>query len=141
MIYVLDTTSISVMQNYYSDSFPSFWTKMDKTVSLGEVVSVREVFNELDRWSGVPQNLETWVKKNKSLFAKPTAAELTFVKNIFSVKHFEQLVSAENRLKGTPSADPFIIAAAKVRNGCVITEEKEKSNAAKDTECVQTFRY
>jgi hypothetical protein len=53
------------------------------------------------------------------------------VREIFSVHHFQQLVSKKSLLKGTPVADPFVIAAAKIRHGCVVTEETMKENAAR----------
>jgi len=37
----------------------------------------------------------------------------------------------KERLQGNPVADPFVIAKAKVLNGCVVTQEKYKENAAK----------
>ena len=62
---------------------------------------------------------------------KPSAAETQFVRQIFLVPHFQNLVNEKNRLAGYPCADPFIIALAKTINGCVVTEEKEKPNAPK----------
>ena len=56
---------------------------------------------------------------------------MRFVGDIFSVQHFQMLVNKKARLKGLPCADPFIIARAKVINGCVVTEEKRTPNAAK----------
>ncbi len=56
---------------------------------------------------------------------------MLFISQIFSVQHFQNLVGKKQRLKGTPVADPFIIACAKIKNGCVITEEAFKPNAAK----------
>jgi len=53
-----------------------------------------------------------------------------FVKEIFSVSHFRQLVAQKQRLRGTPVADPFVIASAKARQGCVVTEEESKPNSA-----------
>jgi hypothetical protein len=56
---------------------------------------------------------------------------LAFVAEIFSVPHFQQLVSEQQRLKGVPVADPFVIAMAKIRCGCVVTEEVKKPGAAR----------
>jgi hypothetical protein len=47
------------------------------------------------------------------------------------VRHFEYLVGQEQRLTGAYVADPFVIASAKVRKACVVTEEQKKPNAAK----------
>ena len=48
-------------------------------------------------------------------------------------------INERNRLTGRPIADPFIIAMAKAINGCVVTQEKEKPNAAKIPNVCQHF--
>ena len=56
---------------------------------------------------------------------------MRFVTKIFSVSHFQTLVREKDRLTGHLSADPFIIAKAEFIDGCVVTEEMLKPNAAK----------
>ena len=41
----------------------------------------------------------------------------------FQVKHFQSLIGIQQRLKGTPVADPFVIACARIKQGTVVTEE------------------
>ncbi len=60
-----------------------------------------------------------------------TPEEQAFVGEIFRVRHFQALVGNTQRLTGLPVADPFVIAAARIRGGCVVTEEVKKPNAAK----------
>jgi hypothetical protein len=57
--------------------------------------------------------------------------EQVLVSEIFKVSHFQSLVKQQSLLKGKPVADPFVIAKAWDNNGCVVTEEKWKSKAAK----------
>lgn len=94
------------------------------------VVSIREVYNELER-----QMAETWLwdwlREHRSMFLTPGPEETAFVAEIFKVIHFRALVGEKQRLRGSPVADPFLVACAKVRNGCVVTEEAKKPNAAK----------
>jgi hypothetical protein len=45
--------------------------------------------------------------------------------------HFQALIGEKQRLMGTPVADPFVIACAKIRQGTVVTEERLKPHAAK----------
>ena len=48
MIYVFDNNSLSnILNHYYPDRFPSFWEKFDDIVKRGDLISVREVRNEL----------------------------------------------------------------------------------------------
>lgn len=130
MIYVFDTSSFIVIGHYYPGQFPSFWDKFNQAVDLEKITSVREVFRELDQEASI-HHLSDWIKHHRSIFMTPNAEAMQFVSTIFSVPHFQALVSEKNRLAGRPCADPFIIALAKVMNGCVVTEEKEKPNAAK----------
>ena len=52
-------------------------------------------------------------------------------------------------LKGLPVADPFVIAAAKVHGGCVITDESFKKGAARiptictefEVECINIEQF
>ena len=130
MVYVFDTSSFIVISHYYPQQFPSFWNKFDEAVDIGKIISVREVFRELDQNASAP-HLSDWTENHKSIFIIPNAEATQFVSTIFSFPHFQALVSEKNRLAGRPCADPFIIAWAKVIGGCVVTEEREKPNAAK----------
>jgi hypothetical protein len=130
MIYVFDTSSFIVLGHYFPQRFPSFWQNLDQAVADGEVLSVREVLNEL-KGRGNKPHLDDWIKANGHIFQPPSSREAKFVRRIFEVAHFRQLVSERARLKGTPVADPFVIAAAKVRSGTVVTEETHKPHAAR----------
>ena len=130
MIYVFDTNSFRVLGNYYPDRFPSFWEMFDELVAAGRIVSVREARNELENQS-TKDHLDRWVDRNKRIFLSPSAEETEFVSRIFEVPHFRQLVSSRNLSVGKAVADPFLIAAAWSRGGCVVTEEAMKKNAAK----------
>lgn len=129
MVYVFDTSSFSVIGNYFPQSFPSFWTNFDDYVGSGEIISVREVYNELDG-PNIKPHLTDWISNNRNIFLTPENQETEFVADIFSVAHFQNNVSRRSQLRGSPVADPFIVAAAKVRDGCVITEETLRPNAA-----------
>lgn len=122
MIYVFDTSSIRSLQHFYPRVFTSIWEGLDGLVSAQRLVSTREVFNELER-QAVSAEVLQWAKQNKPMFSTPSAAELQFVVTIFQIKHFQSLIGVQQRLKGTPVADPFVIACAKVRTGTVVTEE------------------
>jgi hypothetical protein len=130
MIYIFDTSSFIVIGHYFPLSFPSFWQKLRTAVSTGQVLSVREVRRELDVRAAKP-HLQEWVQDNSHIFVVPTEEEGRFVAQIFGIAHFQQLIGKRQRLQGIPVADPFVIAAARVRGGCVVTEETFKKDAAK----------
>ena len=129
MIYVFDSDAlVDLFNNYYPNRFPSLWKNFNKAVDDGMIISVREVYKEISDYG---DQLSGWSKKNKKLFHEPTYEETVFITEIFKITHFQFLIRKKERLLGKPVADPFIIAKAKLDNGCVITQESEKPNAAK----------
>ncbi len=130
MVYVFDSSSFIVVGHYFPSNFPSFWQRFDSAISERQIVSVREAYRELDN-RATRQHLIDWVNRNKEIFLVPSPEETQFIAEIFSVRHFQQLINEKQRLTASPVADPFIVASAKVRNACVVTEESFKKNAAK----------
>jgi hypothetical protein len=130
MKYVFDSDSlIDLFRHYYPERFPTLWEKFDVLVSGEELISVREVFNEI---GSSEDSLGTWAKEQKNiLFLESTVEELRFVAEIFQVQHFQAMIRKQERLKGKPVADPFVIARAKITGACVVTQEKSTENAAK----------
>ncbi|MGH8557308.1 MAG: PIN domain-containing protein [Methylococcales bacterium] len=122
MIYVFDTSSIRTVQHFYPRVFKTIWDGLDKLVEQHSLISTREAFNELER-QAVSDDVLKWTKKHKFLFTTPTGPELQFVAEIFTVKHFQGLIGTQQRLKGTPVADPFVIACARINKGTVVTDE------------------
>ncbi len=130
MIYVFDTSAFIVLKHFYPRTFRSLWAGLDQLVARGDLVSVREVFNELNAYNDV-DFIQDWAKQRRHIFTNPSNDELLFVQQILAIPHFQALISAKALLKGTPVADPFVIAAAQVRQGAVVTQEQLKPNAAK----------
>lgn len=130
MIHVFDTVSLSNLKYYFPNIFKSVWTGLDSLVASGNILSTREVWNELQRGAPHPHT-QPWFKTNQHIFTVPQADELRFVAQILAVPHFQTLIGTQQRLNGTPVADPFVIALAHAKRGTVITEEVLKPNAAK----------
>ncbi len=138
MIYVFDTSAFIVLKNFYPATFATLWNQIDSLVANGTIVSVREVFNELHNYNDA-DFIQDWAKQNKSVFAKPSNAELLVVQQILANPHFQVLISNKAILKGTPVADPFVVAAAKIKGATVVTQEGMKPNAAKIPNVCQKF--
>lgn len=139
MTYVFDTSSIRVLSNYYPERFPSFWDKFNSLVQQKKIISAREVGKEL-RNQITKTHMIHWINANKSIFLTPTPEETEFISEIFLVRHFQQLVNRQHVLSGGPVADPYVIALAKIRDACAITEEEFKPNAAKIPNVCEHFR-
>lgn len=131
MIYVFDTSSLSEFKHFYPGIFKSIWAGLDDLVKQQQLISTREVWNEIEHRGTPTPHVNDWLKARKEIFTTPTAAELQCVADIFKITHFQSLISQKQRLLGNPVADPFVIACAKVRGGTVVTEEQFKPNAAK----------
>ena len=130
MVYVFDTNSFRVLGNYYPEQFPTFWELFNRTVAVETIISVREVRRELG-FQVHHTHLFDWVEDQKGIFLPPSPEETQFVQEIFSIPHFRMLVSERDLLDGNLRADPLIIAKAKIINGCVVTEERQRPNAAR----------
>ncbi len=139
MTYVIDTNSFMRLGNYYPSRFPTLWGNVTKLVADMQLISTREVRNELAQYSS-SSIINDWVNENKNIFLIPSADETKFINKIFSIPHFHQLISRENILKGRPVADPFVVALAAIKNCFVVTEEKIKPNAAKIPNVCEKFK-
>ena len=130
MIYIFDSSPLIVLfKHYYPDRFPSLWENFDALILERRIISVREVKRELE---GRGDRLSDWAKDHGKVFSTPTIDELNFVAKIFKIAHFQTLVKKQEQLQGKPVADPFVIAKAKIQEqGCVVTLEAKKPNAAK----------
>ena len=131
--YSLDTSTLSLIYRFYfKDRFPSFWIRFNELVVSGRASSVSEVEKELVGLSGLISAVQELKLLNEYFFAQPSSDEQSRVAQIFVVPHFRNLLSAKAIAKGTPVADPFVIAKAWASPGmCVVTEERGSPNAAK----------
>ena len=130
MKYVFDSDSlINLFRHYYPERFPTLWENFDSLVSGGNIVSVREVFNEI---GSRKDSLASWAEEKKHIvFLASTTEELKFVREIFKIRHFHALIRTKERLLGKPVADPFVIARAKIVSAYVVTQEERRDNAAR----------
>lgn len=129
--YVFDSsTLIDLFTNFYESRFPTLWSSFYQMIAEGRMVSVREVFQEITG-SRQTDRLSTWAKDHRDIFQQPTEAETSFITEIFAVQHFQAMISQKSLLKGSPVADPFVIAKARHIGGCVVAQEDFKPNAAR----------
>ncbi|NLM11915.1 MAG: DUF4411 family protein [Clostridiaceae bacterium] len=110
-IYVFDSSALMHLFDYYYESrFPTLWKRFNQFVENGQVVSVREVKNEIFGHHNKERRINKWAKQNPGLFTAPTFEEMQLVQEIFKVEHFQVIISRKNLLIGKPVADPFVIA-------------------------------
>lgn len=129
MTYVFDSSSFFELNAFYPKVFQKFWQKFDAAAESELIISTREVRTEIEQ--GDDDIVATWAKANKVVFTTPTGAETAYVAKILAIPHFQQLINRKAQQRGTPVADPFVIACAGVNGSTVVTQEKLKPNAAK----------
>jgi hypothetical protein len=128
-MYVFDTNIFITLQNFYPSRFPTIWNRINKLTDNGELLSLREVWKELEI-KAVDFIIE-WMEQYRHIFRIPTNEECMVVSQIFQQKQYQGLVRRDSILKGLPVADPFVIALAKVNEGCVVTQESLRLGGAR----------
>jgi hypothetical protein len=140
MIYIFDNSSLSnILNHYYQDRFPSFWEKFNEIIRNGNLISVREVRNELASKFD-DESIVAILEHNKNFFTDPTNEELSFITQIYSVNHFQHNLDRKKILSGGYFADPFVIAKAWKVKGTVVTEEEYKEHGAKIPNICEHFK-
>jgi hypothetical protein len=119
------------------DVFDDIWEPWSQYISEGKIISVDEVYQELKNWGFVrdkenDDDISIWLKKHKSCFRIPTDEEGYIIREIFTSKKFRESVKEKSLRSGSPEADVFLIAKAKLVGGIVVTTESDsKPNSAK----------
>lgn len=119
--YVLDTNVFINMQRYHPyDVFGSLWQKMAGIIDEGRVISCEEVLDELSIGNDY---LLKWVKQRKSAFITSGPDIQLMVREI--LKKYPDLVTGSRK---SNSADPFVIALAKLKNCTLVSDETRAGN-------------
>lgn len=114
--YVLDTNVFINMQRHHPfDVFGSLWTKMADTIDTGTVISCNEVLDELAIGN---DSLLQWAKQRNGAFVSSGADVQHIVREI--LQQHPLLVTGTRKAN---SADPFVIALAKLKNCTLVSEE------------------
>ena len=119
MIYCVDTSSLIAawQERYPIENFPKFWDRMNALIEDGRMISPIEVFNEIKKRS---DDLHDWLKNRKDGMFRELDDEVQIeVANI--LQRFPRLVG-DKKLR--TSADPFVIALARITGYQLVTEEK-----------------
>ena len=123
--YSFDSDSfISSWRVYYStESFPDVWECLDRLMRLGRLRCAEPVYGEIEKGG---DELCNWIKARKDLVVYPWDQPIQrAVKDI--QRQYTNLVNPN----GGSGADPWVIALAKIMNGCVVTFEKKVGPGAK----------
>lgn len=133
MIYVLDTNIIRTFLNSFPKKgkrFEEVWTTLDNKIKTGELISVDECYNELDRQFSDNSEQYKWFHDHKAMFKNPDDKESIIISRLLQKPKMTETVHQKNILDNRPSADVYIVAKAKAIGATVVTAEKFKPNSA-----------
>jgi hypothetical protein len=121
-IYCIDTSSLIAawQERYPPENFPAFWVKMDGLVAGGRLIAPVDVLHETKKRS---DDLNAWLKARPAMFREVDDAMQIEVMQILA--QFPRLVG-ERKLR--TSADPFVIALARIQGIQLVTDEKPTGN-------------
>jgi Domain of unknown function (DUF4411) len=116
-LYVLDTSGIIHARNeqYPPDVFPAFWTRLEDMVDDDRVLAPEDVLLELKKKD---DDAYRWLNARKKQIIPQLDDEVQAAGTAILAK-FPELTKS-----GRGTADPWVIALAKVTGGAVVTKER-----------------
>src|ERR1700735_4746867 len=103
--YVLDSSALfDLKRNYPPNVFAGVWGNFNKMCAETQIISVREVYNEIKRGSDW---LVEWADEHYKIFLEPSIEEFKYIGELQS--KYPRLVDYNS---DRPAADPFVIACA-----------------------------
>jgi hypothetical protein len=115
--YAIDTCSLTELRRRYSsDVFPGVWSKVSELATSGMLTSVEDVLEELEVEDDA---VLEWGLEHADIFQELSVDVQSVAKLI--LRDHPTLLDLK---KKKSSADPFLIALAKVLGCAVVTEEK-----------------
>ena len=124
MIYILDTNIFShSFKNLNFSVFEDIWNVWGSWMQERKIISVDEVYYELLRYYGKDSIEYKWINKNKNAFLKPNDLEGQVLAQIFGFPKFRDGIKEKSLREGTPEADAFLVAKAKILGGILVTNK------------------
>lgn len=120
--YCIDTCALLDLfgRKFPRDLYTDLWPSFEVAVAHGIIISVREVYKEIERRDDA---VNEWAKKHKEFFHNPDDSQLAELARIVNA-HPECL----DLLKRKPAiADPWVMAAASAWGLTVVTSESPDS--------------
>ena len=116
--YCIDTSALieAWQVDYPIENFPGFWKRMDELIDAGRLVAPEEVLRETTKRS---DELHAWLNTRKQMLR-----ELDEAVQIEAAKVLAKYPRLVGERKLRTSADPFVIALARVESLQIITDEK-----------------
>jgi Domain of unknown function (DUF4411) len=117
VIYSVDTSALieGWVRAYPIEVFPKLWSAVEKIIAEGRLIASVQVRHELERRE---DELLAWARQQEGLFQPLDETVQVAVQEVMS--QFPGLVDIQRQRS---TADPFVVALAKVRKATVLTQE------------------
>jgi hypothetical protein len=122
VVYCIDTSALisAWQENYPPENFPRVWERLDGLIAEKRLVAPVEVLREIGKRS---DELHAWLKERGGMFRE--LEEVIQIEAANVLASYPRLVG-ERKLR--TSADPFVIALARVEHFQIVTNEKPTAN-------------
>ncbi|MEN6292267.1 MAG: DUF4411 family protein [Methanobacterium sp.] len=121
-MFIIDTCSlIDLKRNYSTQVFVSLWSSIKDLIDNGELISLKEVQNELVKddkefWTGIHNN------NGKNFFVDAHDKEIECLTQLEGFSIYD-----EEWAEGESMSDPLLICFGIANNHIVVTEENQRS--------------
>lgn len=128
MIFVLDTNVFSdTLKNIPFDPFAEMvYDPLVELINDGIVISVDEVYRELEGYFGSRADKFNWIKDIKKCFQYLDDQDCAYLMEILKKKKYQEGIKEKSIRIGSPEADAMIVAKALAVGGIVVTNESNK---------------
>lgn len=118
VVYCIDTSAFIAawQESYPQENFPRVWERLDGLIAEERLVAPVEVLRETRKRS---DELYAWLKERGGMFRELEEAIQIEAANVLA--NYPRLAGAR---KLRTSADPFVIALARVEGFQIVTDEK-----------------
>ena len=116
-IYVIDACALIDAAKDYNmtkKTFSPIWDTFNNLIDSGELITSSEIFDELK-----DDDLVKWSKRHKIFFV-PLSKEIQEQVSIV-LKKYPNLIKMKS--SSNSNGDPFLVATAIVKKGCIVTNE------------------
>jgi hypothetical protein len=122
LTYCIDTSCLIAAweERYPPENFPKFWNLLAREIAGGRIRAPLAVLEETEKKS---KELHAWLKARPELFID-YEEDIQLEARAILTQHQRLVMEKRQRY----SADPFVIATAKIKRLTIVTEEKPTGN-------------
>jgi len=141
-VFCIDTSALFNLKPYPKDIFPSLWSKLEGMIKTGELISPREVLNEVNVGK---DEISAWCNRNKKMFIDIDECQRQEIQNIKAKYTYDCWIRETSK----PGfwADPWIIALSICDDAIIVADESNRQDriptiaAALNRNCINLYDF